>query len=292
MISILNIENNVIIGDADAAPAEDPSFVIVIEDIYDPELRSDPYILEGTMVGAVHMDYSWDDESIQYLIVELSVFCEGFSCWIEPDEIFFSRAQKLQRFTVIIEAPLSTSSKLTNELKLEGSWHSDPGERTGTIAPETVPFNVKEHYHHELEPVDTYAEADIGDTVTFRCLMINRGNGDDVVRVYIVNDYVFEDLGWTIEIINGTDLIPEGERRELKVKITTSKATPSGVHTMRLRIVSNEAESKGEISYVVDQNLTVKIGENKEYLAFGTLPIIFSLLFLLGSSSFIIRRRR
>ncbi len=212
-----------------------------------------------TFTGQVTATIPWSP-NIQYLVVTLMADAGGWAVSVPPS-LIFSKAQKQQSFTLSVQVPVETSQKTQGQLSVSGKWRYSPGSLGGSIDPATAIIVVKQYYQFSIGCEKPYVQVGPGSSLGFQIRLINEGNSADRLRVEITNLDKLADMGWTIQLSQDKFSVPEKQEKVLTVSVTTPvewNVWKNKVDTIRLRIVSAQAESLGDISDIADYSLYIR----------------------------------
>jgi hypothetical protein len=212
-----------------------------------------------TFTGTVTATIPWSP-NIQYLVVTLMADAGGCAVSVPPS-LIFSKAQKQQSFTLSVQVPVETSQKTQGQLSVSGKWRYSPGSLGGSIDPATAIIVVKQYYQFSIGCEKPYVQVGPGSSLGFQIRLINEGNSADRLRVEITNLDKLADMGWTIQLSQDKFSVPEKQEKVLTVSVTTPvewNVWKNKVDTIRLRIVSAQAESLGDISDIADYSLYIR----------------------------------
>ncbi len=212
-----------------------------------------------TFTGQVTATIPWSP-NIQYLVVTLMADAGGWAVSVPPS-LIFSKASKQQSFTLSVQVPVETSQKTQGQLSVSGKWRYSPGSLGGSIDPATAIIVVKQYYQFSIGCEKPYVQVGPGSSLGFQIRLINEGNSADRLRVEITNLDKLADMGWTIQLSQDKFSVPEKQEKVLTVSVTTPvewNVWKNKVDTIRLRIVSAQAESLGDISDIADYSLYIR----------------------------------
>ncbi|MFO8050911.1 MAG: choice-of-anchor T family protein [Thermoplasmatota archaeon] len=198
--------------------------------------------------------------NVQYLVIHLQADAGGWAVSVPP-ALTFSKAQKQQSFTLSVQVPIETSQSTTGQLSVSGRWSYSPGLGGGTIPAATAIIFVKQYYQFSIGCEKPYVEVNPGQSLGFKLRLINEGNANDRLRVEILNLDKLADKGWTIQLSQDKFAVLEKQEQVLTVSVTTPvewNIWKNSVTTIRIRIVSAQAEGLGEVSDIADYSLYVR----------------------------------
>ncbi len=212
-----------------------------------------------TFTGTVSAQIPWSP-NIQYLVVTLQADAGGWPVSVPPS-LTFNKAQKQQSFTLSVQVPVETSRQTQGQLSVSGRWRYSPGSLGGTVDPATAIIVIKQYYQFSVGCEKPYVQVGPGSSLGFQIRLINEGNAADRLRVEITNLDKLADMGWTIQLSQDKFSVPEKQEKVLTVSVTTPvewNVWKNKVDVIRLRIVSAQAESLGDISDIADYSLYIR----------------------------------
>jgi hypothetical protein len=212
-----------------------------------------------TFTGQVTATIPWSP-NIQYLVVTLSADAGGWPVSVPPS-LTFNKAQRQQSFTLSVQVPVETSQKTQGQLSVSGKWRYSPGSLGGTVDPATAIIVIKQYYQFSVGCEKPYVQVGPGSSLGFQIRLINEGNAADRLRVEVTNLDKLAEMGWTIQLSQDKFSVPEKQEKVLTVSVTTPvewNVWKNKVDTIRLRIVSAQAESLGDISDIADYSLYIR----------------------------------
>lgn len=243
--------------EADAVGA--PAIRIVLA-----QTKQTAYVAPGqdgvvTFTGYVTASIPWSP-NIQYLQVTLTAEAGGWAVSVPP-ALTFNKATKQQDFQLAVQVPVETSQKTQGQLSISGRWRYSPGSLGGTIDPATAIIVVKQYYQFSVGCDKPYRQVGPGSSLGFQIRLINEGNAADQLRVEISNLDKLANQGWTVQLSQDKFSVPEKQEKVLTVSVTTPvewNVWKNKVDTIRLRIVSAQAERLGDISDIADYSLYIR----------------------------------
>ncbi len=212
-----------------------------------------------TFTGEVTAQIPWSP-SVQYLVVSLQAEAGGWSVAGAPS-LTFNRAVSLQNFQLSVQVPIETSQKTQGQLTVAGKWRYSPGTGGGTIDPVTAIIVIKQYYQFSIGCDKPYVQIGPGSSLGFKIRLINEGNAADRLVVEVTNLDKLADKGWTVQLSQDKFSVPEKQEKVLTLSVTTPvkwNIWKNDVDTIRLRIVSAQAESLGDISDIADYSLYIR----------------------------------
>lgn len=212
-----------------------------------------------TFTGTVFAQIPYSP-NVQYLVINLQADAGGWPVSVPP-ALTFSRAQQQQSFTLSVQVPIETSQSTTGQLSVSGRWSYSPGIGGGTIPAATAIIFVKQYYQFSIGCEKPYVEVNPGQSLGFKLRLINEGNANDRLRVEILNLDKLADKGWTIQLSQDKFAVLEKQEQVLTVSVTTPvewNIWKNSVTTIRIRIISAQAEGLGEVSDIADYSLYVR----------------------------------
>jgi hypothetical protein len=212
-----------------------------------------------TFTGTVTATIPWSP-NIQYLVVTLQADAGGWPVSVPPS-LTFNKAQRQQDFQLAVQVPVETSQKTQGQLSISGRWRYSPGSLGGTVDPATAIIVIKQYYQFSVGCEKPYVQVGPGSSLGFQIRLINEGNAADRLRVEVTNLDKLADMGWTIQLSQDKFSVPEKQEKVLTVSVTTPvewNVWKNKVDTIRLRIVSAQAESLGDISDIADYSLYIR----------------------------------
>jgi hypothetical protein len=212
-----------------------------------------------TFTGQVTATIPWSP-NVQYLVVTLQADAGGWPVSVPPS-LTFNRAITTQGFTLSVQVPVETSQKTQGQLSISGRWRYSPGTLGGTVDPATAIIVIKQYYQFSVGCDKPYVQVGPGSSLGFKIRLINEGNAADRLRVEITNLDRLANKGWTIQLSQDKFSVPEKQEKVLTVSVTTPvewNIWKNDVDTIRLRIVSAQAESLGDISDIADYSLYIR----------------------------------
>ena len=212
-----------------------------------------------TFTGTVTATIPWSP-NIQFLVVTLQADAGGWPVSIPP-ALTFNKATKQQGFKVSVQVPVETSQKTQGQLSVSGKWRYSPGTLGGTIDPATAIIVIKQYYQFSVGCEKPYIQVGPGSSLGFKIRLINEGNAADQLRVEVLNLDRLASKGWTIQLSQDKFSVPEKQEKVLTVSVTTPvkwNIWKNEVDTIRLRIISAQAERLGDISDIADYSLYIR----------------------------------
>ncbi|MGA1792759.1 MAG: choice-of-anchor T family protein [Thermoplasmatota archaeon] len=167
-----------------------------------------------TFNGSVGIQFPNGTPENEICIVDLICECDGWPV-SKPPILPFSLKSPEKEFKTSIQVPITTSSKVKNELVITARWSYDPDYRYGELEPVNCTVIVLPYADIKIGCDRPYQETDIGEWVIFRMNIRNEGNYDAVVDIEAVPDR--DNL--EIEPMNLTIEVPEGETVVFSVRI-------------------------------------------------------------------------
>ncbi len=279
-----------LIDHGEAVSMIDPYFIIYLDhdkyyvDVYP---GSDGIV---KVTGNVTVSSYWNE--VQSYTVYLLVDGDGWPT-SAPESMTFTKEKTTIPFNASIQIPIGTSSMIMGLLSISGRWSTDSDINGGIIENKTAAIFVNKYYDLTVESEETHANANIGDSLGFKCTLINHGNGKDRVSVEIVNRDELTNMSWVVQLSQENFQIPEKQERVLTVSVTVGNLTSLGNHSIKLRFLSAEAEALGVASYTLEMNFTVEVEKGESELPnIGVAPLIALIILISALISLIQRRRR
>ncbi|MEA3558215.1 MAG: choice-of-anchor T family protein [Candidatus Thermoplasmatota archaeon] len=214
-------------------------------------------IVSFTGTAEAQIPYS---PGIQYLVINLQADAGGWPVSVPP-ALTFSKAQKTQSFTISVQVPIETSQSAMGQLAVSGRWSYSPGIGGGTIPASTAIIFVKQYYQFSIGCEKPYQEVNPGQSLGFKLRLINEGNANDRLRVEILNWDQLSADDWTIQLSQDKFAVMEKTEQTLTVSVTTPVEWHlwyNQVKTIRIKIISAQAEGLGDISDVANYQLYVR----------------------------------
>ncbi|MFW3146881.1 MAG: choice-of-anchor T family protein [Thermoplasmatota archaeon] len=212
-----------------------------------------------TFTGTVFAQIPWSP-NIQYLQVNLQAEAGGWPVSVPP-ALTFSRAQKQQSFTVSVQVPPETSKANTGQLSVSGRWSYSPGLGGGTIPASTAIITIDQYYQFSIGCEKPYQQVTPGSSLGFKIRLMNEGNANDQLRVEVTNQDKLNNDGWTIQLSQNKFQVLEKQEQSLTISVTTPvewNIWKNKVTTIRIKVMSQQAEGLGKVSDVAEYSLYVR----------------------------------
>ncbi len=290
-ITILVAVPNGPIDNAEAVSMIDPYFSIQLDhDKYYTDVHpgSDGIV---KVTGNVTVSSSWND--VQSYSVILVVDGGGWPT-SAPERMTFSEEKTTIPFEASIQVPIETSSRITGQLTISGRWSPDSDGIGGIIENKTAAIFANKYYDLAVGLEERHANANIGDTHGFKCRLINQGNGEDSVKVEIVNLIELTNMSWEVQLSQDKFQIPEKQERILHISVMVGNFTSPGNYSIKLRFFSPEAEALETASNIHEMNFTIEVYEvnESEVPNIGVAQLIAIIILFSVLISLIRRRNR
>jgi len=179
--------------------------------------------------GSVGIQFPNGTPENEYCIVDLITDCGGWHT-SKPPSLILSTNRSEKDFSIAVQVPITTSTKVRNHLVITGKWRYDSDPNHGELDPVNCTVIILPYAGVKFGCDREYQETDIGEWVIFRMNIMNEGNYDAVVDIEAVPDR--DDL--EIEPMNLTIEVPEGETAYFSVRIRQKEGL-SGVSNIELR---------------------------------------------------------
>lgn len=231
-----------------------------VDAVGEPEIRIElaqtkqtAYVAPGqdgvvTFTGTVTVQIPWSP-NIQYLVVTLEASCLDWPVSVPPS-LTFNKAQKQQSFTLSVQVPVGTPVTTSAILFVNGTWQYSPGVTGGECDGATAVIVIKQFYSFTASPKEavTYVEEDSIGEMAF--MVENLGNGDDRIRMEILNSAELQEYGILVIPSKETVKLPYDEIVEAFLIITVDDNAIFDTFQVEVRFTSDMAETLGDIGDV------------------------------------------
>ena len=212
-----------------------------------------------TFTGKVDAQMTYEPRG-QQLLVYLTADASGWAV-TTPPALIFTRGITTRDFAITVQVPPETSHMIQGTLTISGRWRVVPGIGGSSVDPVTAIIYIAQYYQFSVGCEKPYQQVSPGSSLGFKLRLINEGNAADKLRVDILNLADLAEGGWTVQLSQDKFQVPEKQERVLTVSITTPvewNAWKNDVTTIRLRVISSQAESTGAISDISEYSLYIR----------------------------------
>jgi hypothetical protein len=239
--------------------------------------------------GTVRVEEIWPDGYTDINVV-ISADAGGWELDLPPS-IELTEGEPSKNFTIFLHVPLETSHQTQGSIEVNGNWFSNSADTSGSIISASAIVRPEQYYKFSLSSEERFGSVRGGEEWGSRCRLINEGNGQDRIRMEILNLQNLTDNGITVRLSQDKFQAPEKQERVLTIIVITDNLTVPGNYSIKLRAISAQAEGLGEEADVSDLELFVNV-ESNVGAEDAPFPGIHLILALIASFSFLIFIKR
>ncbi len=246
LVIILSSLSILIVMPEDVSGVGDPDVQIILT-----QTKQTAYVAPGqdgvvTFTGEVRADIPWAP-SVQYLVVTLTAYCEGWAVSGAPS-LTFNRAVSVQNFQISVQVPIGTPRSTNAILYINGTWMYSPGVSSGDCEGATAIIVIKQYYSFTISPVESVSYVEGGGVGEMPFLVENLGNGDESIGIEVENAEQLLKEGIHASLSRDSISIPYGGEEEIFVILRTDNSVLTDLYPVDIVIWSQVAESVGAIS--------------------------------------------
>ncbi len=221
------------------------------------------------------------------LLLNLGLFAESVDVFLDPtfpdeisvslDDYDFTLTQEdpVFEFTANVTVHPGTSSTQVPTIVIDGTTTAQPTGTKGGIVEDSATVNILPFYTAEISFSSSSGEIHKGDSKEFTLIVENRGNAGETYILNWANEDELRNKDIKVEFDEANVQIPEGSRKEVKVKIWTGDRTTRGSYLIRIEVWS-ERNGRGNIE---ESNAVITIDVSDLYLDgiqkfFGASPYV------------------
>ena len=204
-----------------------------------------------TFTGYVTCVQSGIGDGMQDILVSLTAAAGGWATTITPATISFYQSNESQPFCIDVLVPPETSSSIRQELIVGGVSRVVPGATGKTLKEVKAMVTVDQFYYLDVNCTTPQITRGPGGSAVFDIIVVNKGNGQDNVRMEVADGQTDLD-GAGITIIMGKTefVVPEGGNTTVTVSLYVPKDySGEQVFMLKLKFYSYTALSMGEVPF-------------------------------------------
>ncbi|MCK5774180.1 MAG: hypothetical protein KAH57_10370 [Thermoplasmata archaeon] len=229
--------------------------------------------------GTVGVNDQWMEEYGD-LKIDLAIFGTEWNYTI-TDDIVLTEESPSHEIEIDIYVPIGMSL-FESTVTIGGFWLSEKGDQTGIINSDEVFINTVHYYRFSLVAENNKIMISEGESVGFRCRIINEGNGDDRVKVNIANHEELALNGLSVSLSQDKYQLEEDSERVLHVAVTVDAGIYIGYQIIQIEAYSAQAESLGDIGFNTTLELVLNphkapsntTGSNEESPGLGIYSLV------------------
>ncbi|MGA1820833.1 MAG: choice-of-anchor T family protein [Thermoplasmatota archaeon] len=244
-----------------------------------------------TFTGVVGMGLPWPEGSKGVKVHLLPDAGDWFV--VPPPELFFSRAERIKRFSLEVHVPIGTSISCKGQLSVGGTWEHLNTTKGGTIPMATAIIVVEQYKFIKMDSPERFIRIERGQSLRTQVKVENQGNGDERLKARINNRNELESRGWKIDLAPEKIAVEEGNSTMLDLEMTSSDDMETGFYNLSIGIAVAGAQC--EDPYFFDHTLFIEVHEKEVFGIELRFWLIFdlSMMILMGMvASFLVSIRK
>lgn len=199
-----------------------------------------------TFRGIVYCNRSVIVQNYQTVTVKLEADAGDWVASTSPEEIEFDKdSENSAAFQVIVRAPDNTSSSITRNVTISGSYVVEPGGQINSIEPIKGTVLIQPCIILSVDCPNPCRKAKGGERSDFQISIRNEGNVDATALICIAHEEYWKDEGFNIEIPNEEVTIKEGGIRDIDISITIPDIVREKVSHFTIDVKSKEEYGSG-----------------------------------------------
>lgn len=199
--------------------------------------------------------------SYQQVNITLRINASGFDWLCHPDHLIFNRNVSVRDFTAIITVPANTSSGIPIPVTINGTWESESNDLWGNIDSASCFIIVRQYYSASVSRAENIT-VKAGEKDESKIYLRNEGNGADRIVAEISNLEELAERGWDIQLNEPRFSVPQGKNKIFTGLVSIPFDEKPGIYEIDLIFISSQAESLGELSYLITEKIEVEVLNN------------------------------
>ena len=180
----------------------------------------------------------------------------GTSTLDHPQMEFQGVGTDTQEFKIVIQVPILITSSGEHTCTVSGTWQQ--GATSDSAEGDMFQVIILPFSYCNITCNSPEKEITQGESVSFKLLLNNAGNIDEIYNVNIANRDELEEKGITIDTIDEIAVVEQGFEK-LEMDVHTSSDTPSRVYHIAVVITSEVTEEPVEFEFLLFLRVEDKI---------------------------------